>query len=68
MELPAPLPYDRDGKGATYLYRIRIHSDSGAITTAGNSGERYLGAFVRIELPELEGKIIGEDAEPEPAE
>jgi hypothetical protein len=52
LTLPAPFPYDRDGTGATYLYDIKIRSRTGSITKLDSAEERYLGAFVRIELPE----------------
>lgn len=52
LSLPAPMPYDRDGTGATYLYDIKIRSVAGTITTLDSPEERYLGAFIRLELPE----------------
>ena len=52
IQLPAPFPYDRDNKGATFLYNIKIQSRGGVITDLGGKGERYLGVFVRLELPE----------------
>jgi hypothetical protein len=61
VQLPDPLPYDRDNKGATYLYHIKIHSQKGMISTEDKMSERYLGAFVRIELPESAGKELPEE-------
>jgi len=61
VRLPKPLPYDRDNRGATYLYDIKFHSESGVISSQGGMGERYLGAFVRIELPEAVRKEIPEE-------
>lgn len=61
IRLPKPLPYDRDNKGVTYLYDIKLHSKSGIISTQGSSGERFLGAFIRIELPESAAKEIPEE-------
>lgn len=62
--LPEPLPYDRDNTGKTYLYRIRITSESGQISNSSSTGERYLGAFVRLILPEAEGQPVLKDEEP----
>ena len=50
IALPAPFPYDRDGTGSTYLFNIAIRSESGAVATVGDYGERYLGAFIRLEV------------------
>jgi hypothetical protein len=61
VKLPSPFPYDRDNKGATYLYDIRLHSKSGVISSQGGTGERYLGTFVRIELPEAVAEEIPEE-------
>lgn len=51
IKLPSPLPYDRDDTGPTYLYKVRIRTESGVISRMGGL-ERYLGAFVRFVLPE----------------
>jgi hypothetical protein len=64
VDLPAPLPYDRDNTGQTFLYQIRISSASGEISTTGGAAERYLGAFVRLILPEAEGQKILNEEEP----
>jgi hypothetical protein len=42
-------PYDRDGTGATYLYNVRVKSDSGIISSL-NGTERNLGVFVRLDV------------------
>jgi hypothetical protein len=63
IELPESSPYDRDGTGKTYLYKIKIGADSGAISKAVNSGERYLGVFVRFELPEVNTEQVIPDKE-----
>lgn len=63
VKLPAPLPYDRDGNGATYLYDVKISSKLGTIAKVDSPEERYLGAFVRIELPEAKLKEIPEEQE-----
>ncbi|PWT93663.1 MAG: hypothetical protein C5B54_01525 [Acidobacteria bacterium] len=64
INLPKPLPYDRDGTGATYLYQITIHPKKGMVTQMNSSIDRYLGVFVRMELPEAAQKQIPEE-EPE---
>jgi hypothetical protein len=53
VEIPlgAPFPYDRDGRGPTYLYDVKIHPESGVITNLNWPGDRYLGVFVRIDVP-----------------
>jgi hypothetical protein len=61
VRLPDPLPYDRDNRGATYLYNIKLHARSGVIRTQEGMGERYLGAFVRIELPASVAREIPEE-------
>lgn len=66
VELPAPLPYDRDNTGKTYLYHVSISAESGQISRIGGP-ERYLGAFVRLMLPEAEALPMQEE-EPPPAE
>ena len=63
VALPAPLPYDRDGTGQTFLYHVRITSESGAIGKAGTTEERNLGAFVRLELPGIEGRDTSSEEE-----
>jgi hypothetical protein len=50
IDLPAPFPYDRDGTGATFLYDVRITSDSGKLDAIGSSLERYLGTFIRLDV------------------
>jgi hypothetical protein len=50
IALPASFPYDRDGTGSTYLFNVKITSESGAFATVGGYPERYLGAFIRIEV------------------
>ena len=50
IALGSPFPYDRDGTGSTYLYNVKITSRSGAFATIGGYPERYLGAFVRLEI------------------
>jgi hypothetical protein len=62
LRMPAPLPYDRDGTGATYLYDIKIQSSSGIISRIETGEERYLGAFVHFELPESKGQEVPEEA------
>jgi len=52
ISMPGPFPYDRDGTGASYLYDIKIHSASGDIAAIDGAGERFLGIFIRLELPE----------------
>lgn len=64
MSLPAALPYDRDGTGQTYLYKIKITAESGSISTLGTAGERYLGVFVRFELPEVQSLQTIPDEQP----
>jgi len=61
--LPEPFPYDRDNTGATYLYHFKIRSPSGVITRENTTEERYLGAFLRLELPEV-GKQEVHDGSP----
>jgi hypothetical protein len=51
VRLSRPFPYDRESFGVTYIYIVTIQSESGAISTIGNPEERYLGCFVRIDLP-----------------
>ena len=53
VRLGTPFLYDRDNTGATFLYRIKIRSTSGKIYES-NGNERYLGVFVRPELPEAQ--------------
>jgi hypothetical protein len=65
VRLPSPLPYDRDNTGKTYLYNIRVTSEKGQISNLGGTGERYLGAFVRFELPESSAFELPEE---EPSE
>jgi len=50
IPLPAPFPYDRDGTGATYLYNFKIEPVNGAITTLSGFPERYLGAFIKLDV------------------
>jgi hypothetical protein len=57
VPLPAPFAYDRDGRGPTFLYDIKIQPESGVITPMNWVGDRYLGVFVRLELPELEEQM-----------
>jgi hypothetical protein len=64
LKLPTGFPYDRDHRGATYLYHLDIHSELGQISTIGDQGERDLGVFVKLELPEVKAKEIPEE-EPE---
>jgi len=54
VSMPGPFPYDRDGTGTSYLYDIKINSSSGKIATVDSAGERYLGVFIRLELPEAQ--------------
>ncbi len=50
IALPGSFPYDRDGTGATYLFNVKIKSDLGALATIGCYEERYLGAFIRLDV------------------
>ena len=50
IALPDSFPYDRDGTGATYLFNVRVSSDSGALATISGYEERYLGAFIRLDV------------------
>jgi hypothetical protein len=50
IALPDSFPYDRDGTGATYLFNVRIKSESGTLATIGGYEERYLGAFIRLDV------------------
>jgi hypothetical protein len=52
VTLSDPLPYDRDNTGVTYLYHLKIRSLQGKIVKDA-MGDRYLGVFVRLELPEI---------------
>lgn len=61
IPLSGAFPYDRDGTGATYLYHVRIRSSSGAIQADAAGLERYLGAFVRFELPAAHGVELPEE-------
>lgn len=61
ISLTDPFPYDRDGTGPTYLYHVKIRSQSGMISSSGEQGERYLGAFIRFELPEIEARTLPEE-------
>ncbi len=51
IQMPAAFPYDRDGTGATYLFDVGVASRSGSIAIVDDYPERYLGAFVRFDLP-----------------
>ena len=51
--------YDRDGRGPTSLFDVKIHSQSGAIAKLNWPGDRYLGVFVRIDVPQELGKPGG---------
>jgi hypothetical protein len=50
IALPAPFPYDRDGTGQTFLFSLKITSESGDISETGGYPERFLGAFIRLEV------------------
>jgi hypothetical protein len=50
IPLPAAFPYDRDGTGATYLYNLTVQSTGGSIQTIDGYPERYLGAFVKLDV------------------
>jgi hypothetical protein len=52
------LPYDRDNTGVTYLYDIKIRSSKGAVKNINGMGDRYLGVFVRLELPEVKAPEV----------
>ncbi len=54
VTLSDPMPYDRDNTGVSYLYNIKIKSPQGVIANFDGMGERYLGVFVRFELPEVQ--------------
>jgi hypothetical protein len=48
-----PVAYDRDNTGVTYLYHLKIQSRQGKIIKTEGMGERFLGVFVSLELPEV---------------
>jgi hypothetical protein len=60
-----PLPYDRDNTHVSYLYNIKIRSTKGAIENINGMGERYLGVFVRLELPEVKAPEVVPEEESE---
>jgi hypothetical protein len=65
IALSDPLPYDRDNTGVTYLYRLKIRTLQGKIVK-DSMGERYLGVFVRLELPEVKApKTLPEEKSPQ---
>lgn len=66
VRLLDPLPYDRDNTGVSYLYDIKIKSPAGSIKNINGMGDRYLGIFVRLELPEVKApEVVPEEKEME---